>query len=64
MGYLSSLKEGFMLYCTRGHFIRQSDPQGLSLGKTVVIDQEAGECPECDRSERSPSTLWKARTAG
>ena len=48
-GYLSSLKEGYMIYCTRGHYIRQSEPQGLSLGKTVVIDQETGECPECDR---------------
>jgi hypothetical protein len=49
MGYLENQKEGYMVYCTRGHFIKQSDPQNFSGGKTVVIDNEYGECPECDR---------------
>lgn len=49
MGYLENQKEGYMLYCVRGHFIKQSDPQNFSGGKTVVIDNEYGECPECDR---------------
>ena len=41
--------EGFMLYCSRGHFIKQSNPQNSSRGKTVVIDEVTGECPECDK---------------
>lgn len=45
--------EGFLLYCSRGHFIKQSDPQNSSRGKTVVIDNEFGECPECDEDVQS-----------
>ena len=41
--------EGYLLYCTRGHFVKQSDPQNSSRGKTVVIDNDFGECPECDK---------------
>ena len=52
MGFLDKLEKnrtGYMLYCSRGHFIKQSDPQGFSGGKAVVIDNDFGECPECDR---------------
>jgi hypothetical protein len=52
MGYLEKLernRQDFIVLCTRGHFIRQTGDPTFSGGKTVVIDQEAGECPECDQ---------------
>jgi len=52
MSYLEKLeknREGYMLYCSRGHFIKQSDPQNFSGGKTVIIDNEQGECLECEK---------------
>jgi len=57
MSYLDSLKEGYMLYCSRGHFIKQSDPQDFSGGKTVIIDNEFGECPECDQEVKEAQSL-------
>ena len=41
--------EGYLMYCSMGHFIKQSDPQNSSRGKTVIIDNEYGECSECDK---------------
>jgi hypothetical protein len=52
MGYLEKLernRQEYMVLCSRGHFIRQSGDPSFSGGKTVVIDQEMGECPECDK---------------
>jgi hypothetical protein len=44
--YLDSLAKGWMLFCpTCREFVQQSDPQNLSLGKTVVIDDES--CHTC-----------------
>jgi len=57
MGYLENLKEGFMLYCLRGHFIKQSDPQGFSGGKTVIIENEQGECPKCEEEIKEAQEL-------
>jgi hypothetical protein len=59
MGYLEKLAkaEGYMLYCIRGHFIKQSDPQNFSGGKTVVIDNDFGECPECDQEVKEAQSL-------
>ena len=57
MGYLESLKEGYMLYCSRGHFIKQSDPQNFSGGKTVIIDNEFEECPEYDQEIKDAQTI-------
>ena len=51
-GYLEKLEKnrtGYILYCTRGHYIKQSDPQDFSGGKPVVIVNEYGECPECEQ---------------
>ena len=52
MGYLEKLeknKQDFMVYCSRGHFLKQSGDTSFSGGKTVVIDDSPGECPECDK---------------
>ena len=52
MGYLEKLeknKQDFMVYCSRGHFLKQSGDPSFSGGKTVVIDNSPGECPECDK---------------
>lgn len=48
-GYLEKLeknKQDFIVYCDRGHYIRQSGDPSFSGGKTIIID---GECPECDK---------------
>lgn len=49
MGLEKLYPEGYLLYCSRGHFIKQSDPQDSSRKKTVVIDNDFGECQECDK---------------
>ena len=56
MGYLENLKD-YMIYCSRGHFVRQSGDPSSSWGKTVIIDQEAGECPECDQEVKEAQQL-------
>lgn len=51
-GYLEKLeknKQDFMVYCTRGHFIRQTGDPEFSGGKTIVIDNDYQECPECEQ---------------
>lgn len=49
MGYLEKLiknRGGFILYCPEcSDYIRQSDPQDFSGGKSVVIDDEP--CAKC-----------------
>jgi hypothetical protein len=60
MGYLEKVEKnrgGYILYCSRGHYIRQSDPQNFSGGKTVVIDNDFGECPECDKEVKEAQAL-------
>ena len=50
MGYLESLPKGWVQYCTCGEYMKQSDPQGYSLRKTVVVfDNEF--CPACIREQ-------------
>ena len=51
-GYLEKLEKNrteFMVYCERGHYIKQTGPQDFSGGKTIVIDNVLGECPECEK---------------
>ena len=48
MGYLESLPNGWLLYCgICNKFIKQSDPQSTSLGKTVIVDENGSECEAC-----------------
>jgi hypothetical protein len=49
--------EGWMLYCSRGHYVKQSEPQSFSGGKTVVIDNDFGECPECDKEVQEAQSI-------
>jgi hypothetical protein len=48
MGYLEKLeknRDGFIEYCDCGKYLRQSDPQDFSGGKTIVVTPD--ECDEC-----------------
>ena len=58
-GWLNKLSkgEGWILYCSRGHFIKQSDPQSFSGGKTVIIDNSFGECSECDQEVKEAQEI-------
>ena len=47
-GYLENLeknRDGFIEFCDCGRYLRQSDPQNFSGGKTVIVTP--GECEEC-----------------
>ena len=60
MGYLEKLernRQDFMVYCSRGHFLRQSGDPTFSGGKTVIIEPDLGECPECDQEVKEAQQL-------
>jgi len=60
MGYLEKLernRQDFMVFCSRGHFLRQSGDPTFSGGKTVIIDEAPGECHECDQEVREAQQL-------
>jgi hypothetical protein len=62
MGYLEKLtnsRDGFILYCSCGEYIRQSDPQDFSGGKQVVIDTDAAECLKCTEVREAQQLLGR-----
>ena len=47
-GYLEKMENGWIMYCGNCmRYIKQSDPQNFSGGKTVVIDTDQDDCEDC-----------------
>lgn len=60
MGYLEKLEKqgGWILYCGKCNgYIKQSDPQNFSGGKTVVIDSDQDDCPTCSQEIKEAQQL-------